>query len=87
MLTIGLLAYLVVGLLVMDYMCPLWHPLEKLVGAVIWPIAVVIGIRMLWKERTADARLDADFQILCLAVVIAHLELQKTAERRSSEER
>lgn len=46
---IWILGYLAFGLLLMDYMCPFWHPFEKLIGAVIWPISAVIGITLMVK--------------------------------------
>ena len=45
------LGYYFFGLLLMDYMCPCWPMFEKMIGALIWPISLAIGIRITVKER------------------------------------
>ena len=79
MLTIGILGYLAFGLLLMTYMCPCWHPFEWLIGAIIWPISLVIGIVVLFRgdTRTTDALLV--FQ-LAFAVILAEQAATKLAE-------
>lgn len=50
-MTLGiLLAYLVFGLLLMEYMCPFWPFFEKLVGAIIWPVSLAIGIGIMVRK-------------------------------------
>jgi hypothetical protein len=64
------LAYLVFGLVVMTYMCPCWHPFELLIGAVIWPISIVIGIVVLVKEGGGNSDLDTDLFLLELKMIM-----------------
>lgn len=55
--TLAIMGYLAVGLLLMSFMCPFWNPLEKMLGAIIWPVSVIIGIFFMIKE-SRDTRTD-----------------------------
>lgn len=61
MITFGwfLLAHLLFGILLMDYLCPHWHPFEKLVGAMIWPVSLAAGIGLMIRKSLADRRVRA----------------------------
>jgi hypothetical protein len=39
-----IIGYLAFGLLLMNYMCPCWPGFERLIGAIVWPISLGIGI-------------------------------------------
>lgn len=67
--TIAILGYLAFGLLLMDFMCPGWHPFEKLIGAVIWPVSAVIGIRVMIKD-SRDTRMDDTLLLLEMAMIV-----------------
>lgn len=51
-----LLGHLVFGFLLMDYLCPNWHPFEKLVGAAIWPVSLAVGIGMMVSGLREDRK-------------------------------
>lgn len=67
---IVVMAYLAFGLLLIDFMCPLWHPFEKLLGAVLWPISAAIGIWMFLKSDVRDTRLEEDLLLLHMAMAL-----------------
>lgn len=74
-ITIAVMGYLAIGLLLMDYMCPCWHPFEKLIGAVIWPVSAAIGIYFMVKEVR---RPEIDWNAyLALIVLASALEMNK----------
>lgn len=76
MLTMILLGYTVFGLLLMDYMCPGWHPLEKVVGALIWPISAGIGLRVVLRQRAPGPSNDL-VELQVAMIVSAALETHK----------
>lgn len=53
--------YLAFGLLLMGFMCPYWSLFEKLIGAAIWPISLVIGIVIMIREAKQDRRDEVSF--------------------------
>ncbi len=83
------LVYLVFGLLLMTYMCPCWHPFEWLIGAIIWPIAAVIGIVVMVKEAKRGSSDDllvlevAMFMILAENAVKEHLSAKKVSQAQA----
>lgn len=85
-LTIGILGYLVFGLLLMTYMCPCWHPFEWLIGAVIWPIAAVIGIVVSLRESRSTPIIDNWWVYQYAMSVILAEEIAKQAATKLVEE-
>lgn len=75
------LAYLCFGLLLMDFMCPCWHPFEKLIGAIIWPISAVIGIVVSLREPPATPMLDNWMVYQIAMTLILAEEARKEMER------
>lgn len=72
--------YCVFGLLLMNYMCPLWPFFEKLIGALIWPISLVIGIVILIREAKQDRRNEVSFleiQMLLIMLKASQTEAQE----------
>jgi len=82
-MTIAVMGYFAFGLLLMDFMCPCWGPLEKLIGAVIWPISAVIGIWLSIREAKRDAQFDGAllaFQV-GMMLIMADEAVRKELER------
>lgn len=77
------LIYLVFGLLLMTYMCPCWHPFEWLIGAIIWPVAAVIGIVVMIKDAKQGAGFDDRLLVLQVGMLIIMAEeaVRKEQER------
>lgn len=86
--------YMVFGVLLMTYMCPLWHPLEWLIGAVIWPVAAAIGIYMMIQEAGRDSSgrgVDLETSLMILQIFIAiekaKVEVAKAAAPKKEDHR
>lgn len=86
--------YMVFGVLLMTYMCPCWHPLEWLIGAVIWPIAAGIGIYMMIQEAGRDnsgrgVDLETTLMIMHLVIAIeaAKVEVAKATAPKKEDHR
>lgn len=83
-MTIAAMAYMAFGLLLMDFMCPWWHPFEKLIGAIIWPISAVIGI--VTSIRGASHRdIDVDLLVMELGLIMIAAEAARKEMERAKE--
>lgn len=82
---IAIVGYMAFGLLLMDFMCPCWHPFEKLIGAIIWPISAVIGIvNMIRESRKPNYADNLDVLQIALAVILAEQVIANTLKEKSN---
>ena len=78
-----ILGYILIGIIVVGWLCPVWSPLDLLVGSALWPVILIIGIAMMVQEFRLVSRphnSDLDFEIMVLNAMI-HDAKQKQAKQ------
>lgn len=79
---LGLLVYLVLGIIVIETVVPFWG-LEKIIAAAVWPIVLPIAIWMAIREARRPA--IGDYELLCMVLalkVMIEAEMKKNEDWR-----
>lgn len=79
---IAILAWYVVGLLVVRTIQPFWPTCEVMLTAVFWP--VVVGVE-LWEGRQTQAEADLDYALLMLKGLMKEFPAEKTQDHQSEQ--
>jgi len=77
-----ILAYLVIGVVIAELTCP-WVGIEKILAAVFWPIAVVVGGFLLVRDilKPPTTMMDLEYALL-LGLLLAKAQEIKVEEKR-----
>ncbi len=78
---IWVLAYLVLGIIVIETVVPFWGP-EKLIAVVVWPLVLGVTIWMEIREARRPRLEDSIHTFMLLAAAIVAAETAKNIEQQ-----
>ena len=85
-MTLWILGYYTVGLYAMSWAFPYWPFFEKMVGAVVWPVAVVVAIVSAVREARRPPAPDMAFVAAMALVAIAAEEAARKLREKKRED-